>query len=136
MIRVLLLLLVVFFVDFHVDAQLSMSLSQYKMTVPDASVRVEKLCGDSLQSVFLLQIQKDVPTHFHREHSENIYVLDGKARMQLGTEQILIRKGDFVNIPVGVIHAITEVTSRKPLLVLSIQAPAFDGSDRVIFNPK
>jgi mannose-6-phosphate isomerase-like protein (cupin superfamily) len=91
---------------------------------------VEKITEDSLHSTFLITIPKKVPLHFHKLHTENIVVLSGKAIMKLGTDTLIIEKGDQITIPKGTPHEVINVISRKPLRVYSIQSPMFDGSDR------
>jgi quercetin dioxygenase-like cupin family protein len=92
---------------------------------------VKKIAEDSLQSSFIIWIKKDVKGHFHEEHTENIVVIEGKAEMLFDGQRIIVKKGDYLNIPRGTKHSVTKVISRKPLKVLSIQAPNFDGNDRI-----
>jgi quercetin dioxygenase-like cupin family protein len=95
------------------------------------NVFVKKIAEDSFQSTFLIWIKKDVKGHFHQEHTENIVVLDGKAEMNFNGDRIVVKRGDYLNIPKGTKHSVEKVLSRKPLKVLSIQSPYFDGKDRV-----
>ncbi len=95
------------------------------------NVSVKKISEDSLQSVFVIWVKKDVKGHFHQEHTESIVVLEGKAEMLLGDKTITIKKGDYLIIPKGTKHAVNRIIGRKTLKVLSIQAPNFDGTDRI-----
>lgn len=95
------------------------------------NIHVEKISEDSLQSSFVIWIKKSVSEHYHAEHTENIIVISGKAEMTLGESTFIIQKGDHLTIPKGTEHSVTKVFGRKPLKVLSIQAPKFDGSDRI-----
>ena len=94
-----------------------------------------KIAEDSLQSSFVIWIKGRVTEHYHQAHSENIYVLEGKAEMTINGEKRIIRKGDYITIPMNTRHAVTKVLSRKPLKVLSIQSPRFDGTDRIFVKP-
>lgn len=94
------------------------------------NIWVKKISEDVHQSVFVIWVKEDVKMHFHEAHTENIVVLSGKAEMVIGNEKLRIKKGDHINIPKGTHHAVTKVY-RKPLKVLSIQSPLFDGKDRV-----
>ena len=96
---------------------------------------VEKISEDSLHSTFLITIPKKVPLHFHKLHTENIVVLSGKALMKIGSDTLIIEKGDQITIPKETPHEVIEVISRKPLRVYSIQSPMFDGSDRYFLKP-
>lgn len=88
------------------------------------------LFGDSLCSSFCIIIRKEVKLHKHLHHSEHILVQEGEALMTLGDKQFRIKKGDVVFIPENTYHSVN-VTSEIPLKVISIQAPFFDGKDRV-----
>jgi mannose-6-phosphate isomerase-like protein (cupin superfamily) len=98
-------------------------------------IGLEKISEDSLHSTFLITIPEKVPLHFHKQHTENIVVLGGKALMKLGSDTLIISKGDQLTIPKGTPHEVIKVISRKPLRVYSIQSPLFDGSDRYFVKP-
>lgn len=100
----------------------------------DKNVEVQALYHDSLQSGFMIWIRHEVKAHRHNAHSEVVVVLEGKAKMNLDGESFRIRKGDIVRIPKGAVHSV-QTLSRKPLKVLSVQSPFFDGSDREWINP-
>jgi mannose-6-phosphate isomerase-like protein (cupin superfamily) len=53
--------------------------------------------------------------------------------MTLGEDTFKIKKGDFFIIPQGMPHSV-KTTSKKPLKAISIQAPKFEGKDRVFLN--
>lgn len=89
----------------------------------------EKISEDSLQSTFFISVKNTVPKHYHLDRSECIVVLSGKAKMTLNEREIILTKGMQVSIPKGTIHSVI-VAGRKPLKVISIQSPFFDGKDR------
>lgn len=91
------------------------------------------LFGDSLASSFVIVIKKEVKLHKHLNHSEHVVVLAGSGTMKLGDKQIEIKKGDVVFIPKNTPHSV-KVNSKEVLKVLSIQAPYFDGKDRVMIE--
>jgi mannose-6-phosphate isomerase-like protein (cupin superfamily) len=95
-----------------------------------ANIQVKALFGDSLVSSFYIEIQKDVPAHFHRSHSEHVYVLTGQGCMRMADSSFAISSGDLIFIPKGTPHSV-RTTSTDPLRVISIQAPRFLGTDRV-----
>lgn len=103
-----------------------------KKKLPDfENIYSEKISEDSLQSTFFIAVKKSVPKHYHLNHSECIVVLSGKAIMTLNSIDISLSKGMQVSIPKGTIHSVV-VSGRKPLKVISIQSPFFDGTDRFI----
>lgn len=88
------------------------------------------LFSDSLASSFVIVIRKEVKAHKHLHHAEHVLVLAGSGQMKLGEKQIDMKKGDLVFIPENTVHSV-KTTSKEPLKVLSIQAPYFDGKDRI-----
>ena len=91
------------------------------------------LYSDSLSSSFLIIIPKEVKPHYHATHSEQVIVLSGEADMMLGDQKIHIKAGDVVFIPKGTKHSVI-VTSAEPLKIISVQAPYFDGTDRIMLD--
>jgi mannose-6-phosphate isomerase-like protein (cupin superfamily) len=118
----------------HSYSQNVRTLKQLKAPEHFDNVHVMKIAEDSLQSSFLIWVKSNVKGHFHLKHTENIVVLEGKALMRLGNDTLRIYPGDYLNIPKTTPHAGIKVLSKKPLKVLSIQAPAFDGTDRVFIE--
>ena len=95
------------------------------------NIYLRKLYSDSLVSSFVIFIKKEVKTHKHISHSEHVHILDGEGEMTLGDKKLKVKKGDLVFIPKNTFHSL-RVTSVNPVKVLSIQAPIFDGKDRVM----
>ncbi|TND10383.1 MAG: Cupin domain protein [Bacteroidetes bacterium] len=91
---------------------------------------VRALYSDSLVSSFAIVIKKEVKKHKHVHHAEHVYILEGAGEMILGDKILQVKKGDVIFIPKGTPHAV-KVTSKKPMKVISVQAPYFDGKDRV-----
>lgn len=88
------------------------------------------LFSDSLASSFIILIKQEVKAHRHLNHAEHVIVLSGQAQMKLGDKQFAIKKGDVIFIPKNTLHAV-KTTGPEPLKVLSLQAPYFDGKDRI-----
>lgn len=89
--------------------------------------------SDSLSSGNIIWIKKELKPHKHLKHSEHVYIIDGEAEMRLGSATIKVKNGDVIFIPKGTVHSV-KVTSKRPLKVLSVQAPYADGTDRVYVN--
>lgn len=109
-------------------------ITKLKSIQPDSTtfenIHVKKIHSDSLSSTFAIWVKKEVKPHKHLHHSEVVTVLKGKGVMTVGGATEVIKKGDVIIIPKGVVHSV-ETTSKQPLLVLSVQAPKFIGQDRV-----
>lgn len=102
------------------------------ISIPDdfENIFVTQISGDSLSTSFLIVIKHEVKLHKHLEHTEHVYVLEGEGMLQLGEKSLTIKSGDFVFIPKNTAHKVI-TNSTIPLKVISIQSPAFDGSDRI-----
>ncbi len=98
------------------------------------NIYVKKVAEDSLQSVFVIWVKRSVPQHYHATHTEYVEILSGKGRMTLNGETFIVHKHDKIIIPRGSVHSVVNLHHR-PLKVLSIQCPKFDG-DRVMIQPK
>jgi mannose-6-phosphate isomerase-like protein (cupin superfamily) len=96
------------------------------------NIFVKKYAEDEKQSTFIIWIKKEVKPHYHAHHTEYVQVISGKGTMILNQKEFKVKKGDAIYIPQGSIHSVT-TTSRKPLKVMSVQAPKYDG-DRVMVN--
>jgi mannose-6-phosphate isomerase-like protein (cupin superfamily) len=103
-----------------------------KALKPDTTfenVLVRRLFSNEEASGFVIWVKQGVALHKHLSHSETVSILEGRGRMRLGEETITVRKGDIIFIPKGTPHSVK--VEGKPLKVLSLQAPMFDGTDRV-----
>lgn len=101
-------------------------------TVSD-KVYVKLLSSDSLSSTFFIVVPGQIKPHYHQYHTENIVVVSGRAEMQLGEKTIDIKKGDLIIVPKGTRHSVKR-KGRKPLKVISVQSPMFDGTDRIMLE--
>lgn len=87
------------------------------------------LFSDSLCSSFFLNIEKEVKAHKHEYHSEHVFIASGTGMMRLADTTFFIEKGMLVYIPKGTVHAVK--VTEAPLKVVSIQAPFYNGKDRI-----
>lgn len=107
----------------NIDTVGSMSKTENLYNVP--------LFGDSLASSFCIAIKKEVKAHKHLSHSEHVIINEGEGVMKVGDKTYSIKKGDVLFIPKNTIHSVKN-TGPVPLKVISIQAPLFDGKDRIM----
>ena len=124
------LLLLMFTLPLTVYSQIIISKDSLTPPADFTNIHVQKIAGDSLVSTFVIFIKENVPLHKHQYHSENVLILEGEGIMTLGAITKEIKAGDVIFIPANTFHEV-KVTSEKPLKVISIQAPEFDGTDRV-----
>jgi mannose-6-phosphate isomerase-like protein (cupin superfamily) len=62
--------------------------------------------------------------HIHHEHDEIIVFLEGEADFRIGDRSRLVRAGDVVTVPAGVVHA--TYNAHTDCLVAAVFAPFFD----------
>ncbi|MFF2113128.1 quercetin 2,3-dioxygenase [Rhodococcus koreensis] len=46
-----------------------------------------------------------IPRHFHREHTENFFCIEGRILLHANGREITLTKGDFLHAPAGTIHS-------------------------------
>lgn len=110
----------------------SQSILNIQELKPDTSyenILVKKISGTEKSTNFVIWIKNEVKTHYHAEHAESVYIVQGTGKMTLGGDTISVKAGDFISIPPGMHHSLI-VTSTIPMKVLSVQAPEFKGVDR------
>ena len=117
---------------FLTNAQRHICPDTLSCTVSD-KVYVKLLSSDSLSSTFFIVVPGQIKQHYHQYHTENIFVVSGKAEMQLGETTIQIKKGDLIIVPKGTRHSVKR-KGRKSLKVISVQSPLFDGTDRIMLE--
>lgn len=59
------------------------------------------------------------PAHVHRDEDETFYVLDGSCTFRLGDERVEARRGDFVNVPRGMVHCFRNFTDEPMRMILT-----------------
>ena len=117
---------------------ISQDVVKLKKIKPDKeyeNILVKPYSSDKNSSSYIIWVKKEVRLHKHEHHTENLFVVEGKGELTVGNNVHLIKKGDYINIPMGIPHGLI-VTSSKPMKVLSIQSPIFLGFDRIFLDDK
>ncbi|MCB0402214.1 MAG: cupin domain-containing protein [Flavobacteriales bacterium] len=127
--RVLFLTLILFICT-GLFGQQAVNLSELQPETEYDNIHVKKLDTDGNSTTFMIWVKKGVKSHKHAAHSELIYVLDGEGNMTVGESTFKIGPGDYFRIPQNTFHAL-DVLSENAMKVISVQAPEFDGSDRI-----
>lgn len=115
------------------SAQEKNLISTADMEPGNQTITNKTLFGDSLASSFCIIIKKEVRYHKHLNHTEHVIVQSGEGVMKLDDREFTIKPGDVIFIPKNTPHAVI-VKGKKPLKVLSIQSPNFNGDDRVMLE--
>ncbi len=82
-------------------------------------VRGKWLAGNSQAVAGSAEISSVKP-HRHNATSHFFYVLDGSARVTLGPRTAIVKPGDFVYVPNGVVHSIQSIGERVRLLAVHV----------------
>lgn len=125
----ILLLLAIFCVNAHAQVDIK----KFSEVVADEAyenVKVMPIHSDRNTSVFVIFIKKEVKKHFHQYHTEVVTILEGRGEMFMSGKIFKVKAGDCIIIPSGTEHAVI-TRSSKPLKVLSVQSPEFEGDDRI-----
>ena len=102
---------------------------------PDEVFKITPLHEDWRQTVSLVQMRGHVRLHYHKEHTEYVYVLEGEGILTIGLEQKQIQPRDWYKIPPNSRHSYIN-TGSEPTVVVSIFEPKYDGEDRhAVFEP-
>jgi len=96
----------------------------------DTMTSVELMRGDGV-SAHLFQVRSRMRPHYHKEHSETVYLLEGSGILILGDRAYPVNEGTLLMIPRGVIHS---YEAKQPTSVLSIFDTPFDGADRIFVD--
>ncbi|MDZ4665590.1 MAG: cupin domain-containing protein [Bacteroidota bacterium] len=118
-------------ISFCIYAQNPQLINTLELEPGSTGLTSKNLFNDSLSSSFCLIIKNEVKGHKHMKHSEHVIVQSGEGVMRLGDKEFTIKEGDVIFIPKGTVHSVI-VKGKKPLKVLSIQSPYFNGDDRVM----
>ncbi|PCJ23684.1 MAG: hypothetical protein COA97_11225 [Flavobacteriales bacterium] len=129
MIKILIIILLSF-VSQLVFSQQVFPINYFNPKEDYENIYVKKIETSESSTLFVIWVKKEVKSHKHVKHKESIYVLAGTGKMTIGEKIFSIKPGDYFVIPENTFHSL-KVTSKKPIKVLSIQAPEFLGVDRV-----
>lgn len=75
-------------------------------------------------SLLVLEVEPEggVSPHFHKEHSDSFYVLEGEVEIHLGDDAFRARVGSYALAPPGVVHWFRNM-SDVPARVLNLHTP-------------
>lgn len=126
---ILLLLLLATTIQVHGQTTVQ-NLNEVQPDTTFENIHVQKVSTDDNASTFIIWVNQGVKAHYHAKHTENLVVIEGTGEMTINDKTYNIGPGDYIYLPEGTIHSV-KVTSDVPLKVISIQAPAFLGKDRI-----
>ena len=66
------------------------------------------------------------PPHIHEREAETFYVLEGSCLFRLGEKKVKAGPGDFVNIPIGLVHNFVNDGNEISRLILTFTPAGID----------
>ena len=96
-------------------------------------LRSDKIEGDSLSSVHLVQVRGEIRAQSHLHHKQTVYLVRGAGRLTLGNQKYKVAAGEVITIPPGTPYSFYSM-GKIPTVVISIFSPGFDGKDTVYEN--
>ena len=81
----------------------------------------EETSGTRTVAEVTLKSGGNIPLHYHNEFSEYYEVLEGELKMQVGNEIKTLHKGDYLLIPVKMVHKYFNVSDRDVKFKVVIQ---------------
>ena len=81
----------------------------------------------SREEIVLMEFEMEPETdgagpHFHREHVDSFYVIEGELEVTVADETVHARPGELVHAAPGVVHAFKN-SSAAPVRLLNIHTP-------------
>lgn len=83
----------------------------------DYDIHLHKLFGDDTNRLFVGWIRQEVPEEVHDALDEQFLLLEGSCICRVGTAYINMKPGDYLRIPLHVIHDL-QVTSDHPVKII------------------
>ncbi|MAJ14380.1 MAG: mannose-1-phosphate guanylyltransferase/mannose-6-phosphate isomerase, partial [SAR116 cluster bacterium] len=68
---------------------------------------------------------------YHKKRSEHWVVIEGEASVNLNNKNIILQKGESIDIPLGAHHSLGNDT-KKTLIVIEVQLGTYFGEDDII----
>ena len=72
----------------------------------------------------LVEIKKDAALHYHKNHFEIYYILEGEGFMELDGDKVPVKPGNTVYIPAGCRHR-----ALGQIKIAKVSVPSFDPED-------
>lgn len=91
-----------------------------------------KIADDETTTLFLAKFAAggEVKAHFHKNHTETLYIIEGSGQMTLDGQVLEFKPGSVIHIPMGKVHAVK--IGDKELIAFQVFAPRWtEPADRV-----
>jgi quercetin dioxygenase-like cupin family protein len=82
--------------------------------------------GNRAASIHIVDVKIDPEAHYHAEHTEIYYILEGQGFIELDGQRSAVKPGTAILIPPGVRHR-----TLGRIRMLNIPIPPFDAADEL-----
>ena len=82
----------------------------------------------------IIRLKTAEKPHIHKHHDLTVFVLQGKALIHFGEQQLLAKTGDVIEIPRGIVHW-AENLDKRGSQVYAVFNPPYDGKDYYPISP-
>ena len=91
-----------------------------------------KVADDETATLFLTKFASggEVKAHFHKTHSETLYIIEGSGQMAVDGKVLEFQPGSIIHIPPTKVHSV-KITGNTDLIALQVFAPQWKDPDRV-----
>ncbi len=98
---------------------------------PVEKIQMIKIAQDDTVSLFVVRQAEGfvVKPHYHKTHTESVYVIKGTAQMLVNDKWVDIKPGSIHFNPPGKVHSVKNI-GNEPLVIISIFTPALKEPDR------
>ncbi len=106
-------------------------------TLPETSdtmLRDLRLVDREAASCRIFRVYRPAPLHFHTSCDEYLYVLQGRARMEVAGEGRSVGPGELVHFQRNAVHGTPEILEH-PFVVLALDTPRRPPDDVHFVNP-
>ena len=99
---------------------------------PGEKAQAIRIGGDATATLFVARFAQgaEVKPHFHKTHTEVLYVIEGTGRMIIDGKEIDIKPGSILMNPMGKVHSMKNTGSGE-IVFLQIFTPEWKEPDRV-----
>jgi len=76
---------------------------------------------------------EDIPSEIHEDNVQLLYVVEGRAHLEVDGREYQLASDEFISIPMGVSHYVAN-RGRYPLKLISIYTPPEHDSKRIDYR--
>jgi len=88
------------------------------------TVKVWTIRQDDTIRINFVEMLGELALHKHPDAAHSLMLIEGRVRVQIGNEQLVMEKGDFISIPANVPHKYWSLTEKSKLV--SMDAPYYN----------